>query len=109
MSGKINRREFVKTGAGMLAAAALPGVALGAEEAPTAAKPKREIKAIMLQTVPGSGRVMEKFKMIRDAGFDGVEPMGSMDRTEVLKARDATGLQIPSVCVATHWMKPLST
>jgi hexulose-6-phosphate isomerase len=51
---------------------------------------------------------MDKFKMIRDAGFDGVEPLGSMDRDEVLKARDATGLQIPSVCDAVHWLKPLS-
>jgi hexulose-6-phosphate isomerase len=62
----------------------------------------------MFATVPGTMSVMDKFKMIRDAGFDGVEPMGSMDRDEVLKARDATGLQIPSVCDAAHWFKPLS-
>jgi hexulose-6-phosphate isomerase len=62
----------------------------------------------MYATVPGNGSVMDKFKMIRDAGFEGVEPMGSMDRDEVMKARDASGLKIPSVCVATHWAKPLS-
>ena len=107
MSKQFNRREFVKAGAGVLAAAAVLPSAFGAEE--KAAMPKRGIKkGIMFATVPGSGSVMDKFKMIRDAGFDGVEPMGSMDRDEVLKARDATGLQIPSVCDAAHWLKPLS-
>lgn len=107
MSMELNRRQFVKAGAGVLAAAAVLPSAFGAEA--KAASRKRGIKkGIMYQTVPGNLSVMDKFKMIRDAGFDGVEPLGSMDRDEVLKARDATGLQIPSVCDAVHWLKPLS-
>ncbi len=103
---EMNRREFVKLGAGALAAAALtPAISRADDKSLT----KRDIKiAIMFATVPGNASVMDKFKMIRDAGFEGVEPMGSVDRDEVLKARDATGLKIPSVCVATHWLKPLS-
>jgi hexulose-6-phosphate isomerase len=31
-----------------------------------------------------------------------------MDQDEVLKARDMTGLKLPSVCCHTHWAKPLS-
>jgi hexulose-6-phosphate isomerase len=31
-----------------------------------------------------------------------------MDQEEVLKARDAAGLQTPSVCCSTHWGYPLS-
>ena len=62
----------------------------------------------MYATVPGDKSVMDKFKMIRDAGFDGVEPMGGMDRDEVLKARDATGLQVCSVCDSVHWEKTLT-
>jgi L-ribulose-5-phosphate 3-epimerase len=46
--------------------------------------------------------------MIRDAGFDGVEPMSGVVHEEVLKARDAMGLQIPSVCDSVHWTMPLS-
>lgn len=77
--------------------------------APSPAPKNRGIrKAIMYQTVPGNLSVMDKFRMIRDAGFEGVEAMGSMDRNEVLKARDATGLEIPSVCDALHWARPLS-
>jgi len=37
-----------------------------------------------------------------------VEPMGGMDRDEVLAAFKATGLQAASVCCHTHWVKPLS-
>jgi L-ribulose-5-phosphate 3-epimerase len=31
-----------------------------------------------------------------------------MDQDEVLRARDATGMEIPSVCGVHHWSKPLS-
>jgi hexulose-6-phosphate isomerase len=47
-------------------------------------------------------------KAIKAAGFDGVEMMGRMEQAEVLKARDETGLTIPSVCCALHWKLPLS-
>ena len=52
--------------------------------------------------------VMDKFKHVRGAGFAGMEVTGSANQKEILAARDATGLAIPSVVVATHWTKPLS-
>ena len=52
--------------------------------------------------------VRQKFDLLREAGFDGVEMRGSMNQDEVLAARDATGLAIPSVTVATNWARPLS-
>ena len=106
---KFSRRQFVETSSAFLGAVALaPGlVAQNAADSSSAGKHGIK-KAIMLATVHGGGPVAEKFKMIKDAGFQGVEPMGSMDRDEVLKARDDSGLKIPSVCCATHWAKPLS-
>src|SRR5258708_36521951 len=62
----------------------------------------------MYGTLRGNLPVLEKFKLIKAAGFDGVEMMSGMDHDEVLKARDATGLLIPSVCDSVHWVKPLS-
>lgn len=50
----------------------------------------------------------EKFQLLRASGFDGVEVRGSMDEAEILAARDASGLLIPSVTVATNWVRPLS-
>jgi hexulose-6-phosphate isomerase len=52
--------------------------------------------------------VMDKFKMVQDAGFEGIEIDSGMNRADVLKARDATGLHIPSVVLSIHWVQPLS-
>jgi L-ribulose-5-phosphate 3-epimerase len=52
--------------------------------------------------------VLEKLKAVQAAGFDGAEMASHMDQEEVLRARDETGLAIPSVCCGQHWAKPLS-
>jgi len=54
------------------------------------------------------GSVLEKYRVMKEAGFEGVEPMGGMNREEVLAALKETGLQAASVCCHTHWQKPLS-
>jgi L-ribulose-5-phosphate 3-epimerase len=106
----MKRREFLKNGSAALALTALsPGVFAGEETSEVVAVPRRKIrKAIMWATVNMKGSVLEKMKAIKDAGFEGVEMMGQMDQDEVLRARDETGLVIPSVCGAKHWEKPLS-
>lgn len=94
----------------MLALATLAPGALAAEEKkPENAAPKRTIKkGIMWATVGVKGSVLEKMQAIKEAGFQGTEVMSHMDQDEVLRARDATGLIIPSVCGRDHWKKPLS-
>jgi hexulose-6-phosphate isomerase len=107
----MNRRDFLQTGVGALALAALALGALAAEAdtAATAAASKRNIrKGIMWGTVGVKGSVLEKMKAIKEAGFEGTEMMSHMDQDEVLRARDETGLVIPSVCDRDHWGKPLS-
>lgn len=68
-------------------------------------------KAYMLSTFPDRENysVLEQFKMLKDAGFDGVEPPSGLDRADVLEAKAETGLEIPSVVVSTHWNSPLSS
>jgi hexulose-6-phosphate isomerase len=62
----------------------------------------------MYATISLKGSVREKFKAVKEAGFAGLEPMSHMDQEEVLKARDETGLKLPSVCCSTHWNQTLS-
>jgi len=62
----------------------------------------------MWATVGLKGSVLEKMQAIKAAGFEGTEMMSHMDQEEVMRARDETGLVIPSVCGALHWGKPLS-
>lgn len=101
-----SRRDFLKTSSGALALAALAPSAFAAENSPA----KRPLKkAMMLATVGFPGSTFEKFNAIKEAGFAGVEPMSHMDNAEVLKARDESGLQIPSVCCATHWKENIAS
>jgi hexulose-6-phosphate isomerase len=105
-----SRREFLKLSATALAATAWSGQLLkAADHAAAASRAKRNLKkAIMWGTVGVKGSVLEKMQLVREAGFEGVEPNGGMDQDDVVKAMDATGLKAASVCCHTHWAKPLS-
>jgi L-ribulose-5-phosphate 3-epimerase len=106
----MHRRDFLKASASALAlAASAPGAFAAESNQPETAAPKRAVKpAIMWATVGVKGSVLEKMKAVKEAGFEGTEMMSHMDQDEVLRARDATGLTIPSVCGRDHWEKPLS-
>jgi hexulose-6-phosphate isomerase len=99
----MNRRIFLKMTAGGTAAAAfLPSTS-------AAPAPNRKLrKAIMHSTIGVKGSVLEKYRVMKEAGFEGVEPMGGMKQEEVLAALKETGLQAASVCCHTHWTHPLS-
>jgi hexulose-6-phosphate isomerase len=66
-------------------------------------------KGIMWGGVRVGKTIPEKFQAAKLAGFDGIEVDSHLDRNEVLKARDATGLVIPSVCDSQHWKLLLSS
>ena len=106
MQTDLNRREFIKISSGALAAAALHSTPLTAADS---VPQKRNIKkGVMYATVGMKGSVLEKFKAIKAAGFDGVEPMSHMNQDEVMKAFEETGLKAASTCCNTHWNKPVS-
>src|SRR6266852_7576254 len=106
MADALNRREFLRRSSGALAAGALYPAATTADETPPKKRPIK--KAIMYATISYKGSVMEKFKAVKAAGFEGVEPMSHMNQDEVLKALEVTGLKAASTCCDTHWGKPLS-
>src|SRR5438067_2411455 len=106
MNDALNRRAFLKLGSSALAAAALSHASLTAADVP--AKKRAIQKAIMYATIGVKGTVLDKFKAVKAAGFDGVEPMSHMNQDDVVKAFDETGLKPASVCCDTHWGKPLS-
>ena len=85
------------------------GAAAAALAPAVSAAPKRNLrKAIMYSTIGVKGSVLEKFQAMKEAGFEGVEPMGAMDRDAVLAAFKETGLKAASVCDHIHWVKTLS-
>ena len=103
MTENLHRRDFLRIGGAAVAATALARVAAADEPK------KRTIhKAIMYGTLTYKGSVLDQFRAVKAAGFEGVEPMSHMNQDEVLKAFDDTGLKAASVCGATHWDKRLS-
>jgi len=54
--------------------------------------------------------ILEKFQLLKDVGFDGVEMDGpnDLDKDEILEAKEKTGLEIPGVINSVHWKLPLS-
>jgi hexulose-6-phosphate isomerase len=96
----INRRGFLLSAGAALAAPAL---------VPSLGAKTRDLhKAIMYATIGLKGTVLEKFQAVKEAGFEGIEPMSHMTQSEVLDAFAATGLKPASCCCNTHWAKPLS-
>src|SRR5215471_12721080 len=76
----------------------------GTNPNPEATQKKRNLKkGYMLSTFPGRELpLLEKFKVLKAAGFEGVEPPSHLSQDEVLKARDETGLTICSVACGVH-------
>jgi hexulose-6-phosphate isomerase len=102
----MNRRQFTKQ---TILASALVSASTVPEFSKILSPPEREIKkGIMWGSIGFGATVNEKFQAAKQAGFDGIEPSSHLDRNEVLKARDATGLIISSVCGSQHWKAPLS-
>src|SRR3954453_1518534 len=98
----LNRRSFLRVSFGAAAIATLGPKGFSAAS-------KRDLrKAIMYATIGVKGSVLERFRAMKAAGFEGVEPMGGMDREEVIAAFKETGRAAASVCCHTHWEKPLS-
>ena len=104
----MNRRHFLQSTGAALAAATLTPLA-SAQNAPAKKRPLKKAVNLGMAKAPGAS-VMDRFKMIKDAGFDGVElnRPDAIPLDEILKARDATGLEIAGVICSTHWGKPLS-
>ncbi len=68
-------------------------------------------KGICLGCVPGAS-LEDRFKLAKDAGFQGVEiwTVDTDDESKNMKAlADKYGLEIPSIMNSAHWQYPLSS
>lgn len=111
----MKRREFIKKSSAGFAGLAIGSTLLNYEKSLgvnlSMNNPSTLKKGYMLGTFPSRERysLMEQFTMLKEAGFHGVEPNSGLDRNEILEAKSTTGLEIPSIVVATHWSNPLSS
>jgi hexulose-6-phosphate isomerase len=103
------RREFVQYGVAASGAFALGSHALGRMKTQEA-RTRPIQKAVKFGMVHGDATIGEKFAILKELGYDGVEldSPGNFDHDDVLAARDATGLTIHGVVCSEHWRSPLS-
>jgi hexulose-6-phosphate isomerase len=104
---KMNRRQFTKRTA--MASAFLTAVPFPGFPVDGSALQRNLKKGIMWGSIGTGKTVLEKFQAAKLAGFDGVEVDSHLDRNEVLRARESTGLKIHSVCDSRHWKLLLSS
>lgn len=102
----MNRRQFTKNA--LITSAALSVSQAFVHGISLQPQSRQLKKGIMWGSIGYGNSIMDKFNAALNAGFDGVEVMSNMNRSEVLQAKKATGLPIPSVCGADHWKYPLS-
>ncbi|HEX2972460.1 MAG TPA: sugar phosphate isomerase/epimerase family protein, partial [Tepidisphaeraceae bacterium] len=104
----LSRRTFLAASSASLIGAALTTSSLHAA-APAPKRPGMK-KALKFSMIAGNLSVLEKFQLAKDVGFDGIEmdSPSNVNKDEVLKARDATGIVIPGVVDSVHWGKPFS-
>lgn len=107
----MNRKNFIKS------AALITGLStVSSSFATVAAAQKNSAGKVTLKKGLGFGMIKEdlsltdKFKLVKDLGFDGIELNSPVDlnKSEVLEAKDKSGIELPSVVNKDHWQKPLS-
>lgn len=117
MPNPLNRRDILKLSAAALAGTAVTaGAPLGAAEpqpaaTPAAAKMKRPLKKAYFGLPSSGSSLVEKFKVLKEAGFDGLQlnmPDGKLPVDDVAEALKQSGLQMEGTCDSQHWRLHLS-
>jgi hexulose-6-phosphate isomerase len=117
MPNPLNRRDILKLSAAALAGTAVTaGAPLGAAEpqpaaTPAAAKMKRPLKKAYFGLPSSGSSLVEKFKVHKEAVFDGLPlniPDSKLPVDDVAEALKQSGLQMEGTCDSQHWRLHLS-
>ncbi len=67
-------------------------------------------KSLVFGMIEEDLSLADKFKLVKDLGFDGVElnSPNDFDTAEILEAKEKSGIELPSLINRDHWSKPLS-
>lgn len=106
----LTRRDFLATTSAFAAASALAPIAFAQPPVPTPQPPSRRRtlrKAVMFGMIqaPDGASLTDKFQMLRDAGFEGVE-MDSPSKTptaDIIAAAEKTGIKVHGLVDSVHW------
>jgi hexulose-6-phosphate isomerase len=107
----MDRKDFIKSA--MLVAGVSTVGAPFARAAGSSAPAGHQVtlkKSIGFGMISENLSLTDKFKLAKDLGFDGIELNSPVDlnKSEILKAKEISGIELPSVVNKDHWKKPLS-
>jgi hexulose-6-phosphate isomerase len=107
MSRNQTRRVFLQSSAAFAAAAASGATApqLPAAEDESLNIGRNIYKSLKWGMIRREGTTLDKFKMLKELGYDGVEidSPGGVEKDEAIRASRETGLPIEGVVNSTHW------
>jgi len=115
--GPLNRRQFLERSTSVTLGAAVLGRSLSAREGKLPPAQSRTglsgtlKKALCIGVLPRELGIMEKFKLAKATGFEGIEPNTIYKPDELnqyQEAAEATGIKIHSIMNSDHWQYPLT-
>jgi L-ribulose-5-phosphate 3-epimerase len=113
MGDRMDRRDVLKTTAAALTAGVMAApLVSGAADTPSQGKAKRPLKKAYFGLPKGGSSLTERFKILKDAGFDGLQlnmPAKDLPVEKVKEALKESGLQLEGTCDADHWRLHLSS
>jgi hexulose-6-phosphate isomerase len=107
-----SRRQFLQSSAALAATTAAATNLTSARAAETA-RPNKGIilKSVKWGMIREKGSVLDKFKLMKELGYDGMELVspGIRDLAEAVLASKSTGMPIHGVVDQVHWRERLSS
>lgn len=107
----MDRKDFIKSTSlllgGALVAPATHAMSFSGVGGLASTKLKKGVSFYMIKEELS---LLDKLKLVKDLGFDGVEFNSPVEFTvkELLDAKNKSGIEIPSLVNKDHWAKPLS-
>lgn len=106
----MERRNFIKSAAVLSGLSVVPSFVTASTEETQIINQKKLKKGLGYGMIKEDIPLLDKFKMVKDLGFDGIEFNAPVEIPvkELLDAKAKTGIELPSVVNKDHWSKPLS-
>ena len=103
----VSRRTAIQSLSATAAASLIPSLGWAKEGSPGQ---KGYMKAVKYYMVQIDGSLLDKFKLLAELGFDGIEldAPGGPTAEEVNRCKGETGLMVPGVVDSVHWKECLS-
>jgi L-ribulose-5-phosphate 3-epimerase len=107
----MNRKNFIKSTALIAGVSAVSSPLVSSAVSKINRSQKNTLKkGLGFGMIKEELSLADKFKLVKDLGFDGVElnVPTDLDKSEILEAKEKAGIELPSVVNKDHWQKPLS-